>query len=138
MVQCPHCSESISLNTRNLDEPHHGVAGESEMMLKSHLGSIFYLVDRATEKLGNSARSHGAGNAHLTLTTDFSSRNRTILLYQIPDESCSEQSPEYLDLRQFVLVSHIEQNSGKDATGTTCWSSDNLPPPAFSSETARA
>ena len=70
-VESAGCGEGVTFDTRYLDEAAYGVASHSEVMFESHLGSIFYLGDAATEQLACCAGRHRTGNAHPTSAPDI-------------------------------------------------------------------
>ncbi len=61
-------AHGVALDARDLHQPAHRVAGETQVVLHADLGGVFHLVRRAAAHLGKTRRGHGTGHAHLALT----------------------------------------------------------------------
>ena len=62
-------SKGVALDAWNLNQTAHRVAGHTQVMLQSHLGSILHLCRTSTEKLTRRSRSHRTSHAYLALAT---------------------------------------------------------------------
>lgn len=119
-VESAGCGEGVTFDTRYLDEAAYGVASHSEVMFESHLGSIFYLGDAATEQLACCAGRHCTGNAHLALASHLGTRYRRIRLHNVSDKSGRCQCPYDTYLIELVALPDMIKHCWQHAARAAC------------------
>ena len=105
----------VTFYTWNLHKAADRIAGEPQVMFKSHLGGIFYLGRSSAEQLRCSRGSHGASHSDHTLASYFGSGIGGVVFHQVTEQSCRGKGPQDALLGKSLgcveVIKHGENNS---------------------------
>ena len=73
-------ADGIALNTRNLHQSAHWVAGKAQIMLQSNLRGVFHLGWGCPQQLSHACGGHSGGRPHLALAANLGSGDGRIFL----------------------------------------------------------
>lgn len=105
----------VAFDARNLHEAADGVAGEAEVVFKTHFGGVFDLARGATEELRGGCGGHGAGHSDFALAADFGARDRGVVFDDVAEEAGRGEGAENALLREAFGGVEMVENGGEHA-----------------------
>ena len=99
-----HGADDIAFDAWHLHEPRHGIADQSQQILKSHGGCIRDLFRRAAPKLHQCAGSHGTGASDLGLTSSARPRDGCPVRNDLADAGAGVKRLQYPAFRTAKAV----------------------------------
>ncbi len=109
-----HGRDGVSLDTGDLHQAVHRVAGETEVVRHGDLRRVLDLVDVQTVKGGERRSRHGTGASDFRLAAAFRAGDAGVGADYVPDDSGDSQSVDDLVLREAPVMLHVVQHRGQD------------------------
>lgn len=109
----------VALDARNLHQPTHRIAGQSQIVLDADLCGVLHLLRGAAQHRGQSRGGHRTGHAHLAPAADLGAGDRGVALEQVAHGPRGQQETDHTLLVGHVHEMPVIQQHGGDDAGRT-------------------
>ena len=117
-----HRTHGITLDAGHLHQAADRVTGQAKVMLHRDFSGVLHLSGGAAQSVGQGARRHRAGRAHLTLAADLGTRDRGVDLVEDANRACGQQESAHVFVTRAtamvkVVLEHRGNNPGRAIGG---------------------